>query len=386
VVMDSLQKIRKYLQTESAGFQFESNAQRRATFLSIYITIGIIVFAIMAVVNVHTNQYTLVLVDVAAFASLLLLVLYQKTGGESAKIAVLFLGILLVVLLLLISYAHLSVMYLLWSILFPLVVFHIVPEKIGVLFSMLFIVGALVIYAAMSKVTPLYQIDPAVFYRIMVINVAIVLGNYFTVRTITNGYDKLEETTSHLREALRVVNRQNMQTYKRAIRDAMTGVFNRAYMEDIAPVVLLSSIRESTMIGIATLDIDLFKQYNDIYGTTAGDVALKTVAQCIESNLRRSSDKAFRYGGEEFLVLLPYTAQSTIQKTANAIHQNIKDSHITHSASPTGFLTCSIGLLLIDGSKVDDKSYEELFAMANEALLQSKKNGRNQTTFVKYPV
>lgn len=121
------------------------------------------------------------------------------------------------------------------------------------------------------------------------------------------------------------------------------------------------------------IDIDNFKEYNDIYGHENGDTVLFKVANKIMNTLPRRTDFIARYGGEEMVAILPYTSKENAIFVAEKILQGILDLNIEHSHSSfDGILTVSIGLASID-TGVDD-----ILAHADQALYKAKDNGRNR--------
>ncbi len=161
------------------------------------------------------------------------------------------------------------------------------------------------------------------------------------------------------------------------IKDGLTGIYNRRYF-DIEYKKLLEEIsinpRHYTMMMI---DIDLFKVYNDTMGHSAGDDCITKVAQAIQSSLYRSTDKVFRYGGEEFAVILPGVSKETSVRLADRIRTHILDLQLPHPHSTVEkIVTISIGVAsLKPNDLVEEKDFLNL---ADDALYKAKQNGRNQ--------
>ncbi len=123
-------------------------------------------------------------------------------------------------------------------------------------------------------------------------------------------------------------------------------------------------------------DIDFFKPYNDTYGHLAGDEVLKKTAEAISGNLR-AGDTAYRYGGEEFLIILPEQTLEDAATSAERLRRGVEDLAIPHEGKkPPGVVTVSVGVAAL--APGDEKSSEELLKEADDALYAAKKSGRNR--------
>lgn len=160
------------------------------------------------------------------------------------------------------------------------------------------------------------------------------------------------------------------------ITDSLTNIYNRRHFNTIFEAELKRSQRHNYNFVLMILDIDYFKQYNDIYGHHAGDEILIEVASCIKNSLHRSEDYAFRLGGEEFAVITSDISKKGIMHLAKTIKKNIKNLKIKHKGSDISkYLTTSIGIKTVDKKK--DLDYETIFKEADDALYVAKAKGRN---------
>jgi diguanylate cyclase (GGDEF)-like protein len=155
--------------------------------------------------------------------------------------------------------------------------------------------------------------------------------------------------------------------------DALLGIGNRRAMEAGLVFTEASAKRANSSYAIALLDVDYFKKYNDYYGHQAGDDALQQITRAIKSNLR-DSDQLYRYGGEEFLLLMPDTDISDAVVGAERIRLAVEAMNEPHTESPYGRLTVSIG---VDSKRAGD--WEDLVRYADLALYKAKGEGRNRT-------
>lgn len=159
--------------------------------------------------------------------------------------------------------------------------------------------------------------------------------------------------------------------------DDLTKVFNRRYFDAHFKKVELSALREKSDYALLLIDIDYFKQYNDIYGHIQGDNALRLVAQTLTNSLQRPSDFVARYGGEEFIVVLPNTSSEGALCVAEKLKKNIIDLGILHKYSEFNFLTVSIG-----GSTLQPhRNNKSTLDLADKKLYKAKDLGRNQVCF-----
>ncbi|MGM0520244.1 MAG: diguanylate cyclase [Campylobacterota bacterium] len=159
--------------------------------------------------------------------------------------------------------------------------------------------------------------------------------------------------------------------------DPLTGLYNRRAFDEIFAKTFKKT--KAKYIALLYIDIDNFKPYNDHYGHNLGDVTLQSVSKSINDSLHRKTDYAFRLGGEEFAVLLNTNTQDEAKLIAQRVRKNIQDLKIEHIYNkPSNLVTISIGVY-VTANKQDIK-LTELLNKADEALYQSKKNGRNRVT------
>jgi len=164
-----------------------------------------------------------------------------------------------------------------------------------------------------------------------------------------------------------------------SITDGLTGLYNRKYFDSTLDETIVVSYENNWKSAFVMMDIDFFKQYNDTYGHDAGDIALKTVSNVLDTLFKDEYDYVFRLGGEEFGILVLNVDRVTLEKRLQALQNAIAAQKIVHSASKTGFLTLSMGVILID-KKIYNMSRTDIYKLADKKLYQSKEYGRNQYT------
>jgi two-component system chemotaxis response regulator CheY len=167
----------------------------------------------------------------------------------------------------------------------------------------------------------------------------------------------------------------NQALFDSARTDPLTGLGNRLRLWEDLQLVLARAERYGHQYAVALCDVDHFKKYNDQYGHQAGDLALRTVAQSI-AGCCRQGDAAYRYGGEEFLVLLPEQDRLGATIALNRIRQAVQSLGIPHAGNPIGVVTLSAGIALAERAAVP--SAEALLSRADAALYEAKDAGRNR--------
>ena len=165
--------------------------------------------------------------------------------------------------------------------------------------------------------------------------------------------------------------------------DALTGIYNRRFMESNLQRIMEFLSRSSGLLSVLMIDIDYFKRYNDTYGHEKGDACLKTVAQTLTDSIPRTNDFVARYGGEEFIVVLPNTDKTGVCMIAKKLLENVRMANIPHASSAIAqYVTISVGVTT--GKVAYEQSWEEFLNRADEALYISKQNGRNQYTYLDF--
>ncbi|GAB4347866.1 MAG: hypothetical protein Fur0042_14460 [Cyanophyceae cyanobacterium] len=167
----------------------------------------------------------------------------------------------------------------------------------------------------------------------------------------------------------------NHQLEKMANQDGLTGIANRRYFD--TSLHREWHRRPSRPLGILLGDVDAFKGYNDRYGHLAGDDCLRQVATAIARTLRRATDDVFRYGGEEFIILLPDTDLAGVIQVGRMVLEAVRSLQIDHIDSPAiPYVTLSLGG--ISAPPNPEQSPTDLVDWADRALFQAKEHGRNQ--------
>jgi diguanylate cyclase (GGDEF)-like protein len=159
-----------------------------------------------------------------------------------------------------------------------------------------------------------------------------------------------------------------------SIRDPLTGLFNRRYMEETLERELRRCERRRQALGVIMLDLDHFKRFNDTHGHEAGNTLLAEVGRVLRTSMR-DADVACRYGGEEFVLLLPEVTLAVAQERARAILETLRRVVVVHREQPLGSITASAGVAAAPehGSKGSD-----VLEVADAALYRAKGDGRDR--------
>jgi len=160
-----------------------------------------------------------------------------------------------------------------------------------------------------------------------------------------------------------------------ASTDGLTGLFNRRYYDDVLKIESERSRRFSQPLSLIICDLDYFKSYNDAYGHQQGDECLKVVAKVLNTQAKRSSDIAVRYGGEEFVIILPNTTLEAAVTIAKNINKAIYSLSIAHKNSRiASCVTITLGVACTDNLEQNC----DLFTTADKNLYLAKNSGRNK--------
>ena len=167
-----------------------------------------------------------------------------------------------------------------------------------------------------------------------------------------------------LREALR----------DQSIRDPLTGLYNRRYLEETLEREIRRAVRSEHLLGVLMLDLDHFKKFNDTYGHDAGDTVLRETAAFLGRSVR-AEDIVCRFGGEEFVIILPMADIQTTQARAERIRSKLHELTILHQGKAVGLVSVSVGVAELPQHGMTPKT---LLEAADAALYAAKRAGRDR--------
>ncbi len=165
-----------------------------------------------------------------------------------------------------------------------------------------------------------------------------------------------------MREALR----------EQSIRDPLTGLYNRRYMQEVLKQQLSRVTRQLHPLGIIMIDIDHFKRFNDTYGHASGDALLRKLGQLLQRRIR-DEDIACRYGGEEFMLIMPDASLETAQEHAEDLRQEANRLRVQDRGQFPEAITLSLGVAIYPQH---GRTIENVLRAANSALYRAKQEGR----------
>lgn len=204
----------------------------------------------------------------------------------------------------------------------------------------------------------------------------------------TDGTQEAEQYTDHKTQivnmlaehiALALSNLKLKESLRQqSIRDALTGLFNRRYMEETLQRELSRAEREDKPVGVIMFDIDHFKQFNDLSGHDAGDALLRELGVFLNKSVR-GGDIVCRYGGEEFLAVLPGADIENARMRAEELRLGVKDMLVYHLGKPLAKCTISLGIAAFPENARDS---ETLIKAADTALYRAKNEGRDRVVAI----
>jgi len=180
------------------------------------------------------------------------------------------------------------------------------------------------------------------------------------------GQAGLSLASLRLRETLR----------EQSIRDSLTGLFNRRFMQESLNRELLRAKRKTRPLALVFLDLDHFKRFNDTFGHDAGDKVLCSLAEALRGHYR-ADDVVCRFGGEEFAIILPESTAQEAAKRSEALRDAVKQLRVPYEGRILDGITLSMGIAAFPEHASNE---EDLLRLADSALYQSKSKGRDRIT------
>lgn len=334
---------------------------------------GMIVAVIAALISMSKHywlndiQGTVLNLMIALFASVIVLMIRIRENVITAgKMILLFIGF---VMLVNIWRLELDPNGIFWLVLYPIAAFMVKGPKAGLRHSGIYILSISILF--IFRDNPLDLNTLLNFYLLLT---ALILTTYFYESTRTKWKSKLEEAliqSESQKELLRTM----------AIRDDLTGLYNRRFFNEVFPRELTRLQNSTDVVGFFILDVDYFKRYNDNYGHQAGDTVLRQVSSTLLEEFQKKGDYLFRLGGEEFGGIIHGRNDEEVIEKINHIGKAVEKKRITHEYSDiSDVLTVSVGAILTDSERTFTE--DSIYKQADEALYHAKETGRDRVVIV----
>lgn len=199
---------------------------------------------------------------------------------------------------------------------------------------------------------------------------------------LTNLKSAIRDQQEELRERKRVeseLEEKNEQLKYLSRIDGLTGIFNRRHFNNLLKKEYARHLRNKKTLSLLLIDVDYFKKYNDYYGHIMGDECLIKITKLISESILRPADAVARFGGEEFVCILPETSLEGAIKVANKIMLHIREYGIAHDGTEKGYVTVSIGAACSED--LPRGTEHDLLSKADELLYLAKSLGRDRVAY-----
>ncbi len=332
--------------------------------------VSLFAFTIFIFINISLGRHILAFMDIALILITLFsvyLLLVKNNVEFAAKIAS------IVSFFFLLSYSYIAKNHsfgLAWTLCYPLFVIPILGTRKGVIMlSLFYLLLFPIAYSGIGEWDNGFW-DKASFLRFLMASLTIAAIAYFFEKSSTIAYQTILEIREKERTYL-------SQLKELSITDQLTGLYNRRYFDEHFKLEKNKIHRYPGLLCLIMIDIDYFKSVNDQYGHQVGDNLLIEFSQLLKNSIR-NTDFLSRWGGEEFVILLPETSFTNSINLAEKIRKNIVEHHF----SKIGKISASFGV-----SQVESSPDSNMLAIhqADEALYKAKHQGRNKVVAYKSP-
>jgi len=237
----------------------------------------------------------------------------------------------------------------------------------------------LIIWATWWIVQPLRRLSSYMNHEIHELDV--------TALPELNRDDEIGMLARCFRNLISRIRKQIADLERLAIIDALTGLGSRRLYDTSGKAFLKQARRNNLCFAMLVIDADNFKLYNDTYGHAQGDEGLRMIGRVLQSTLHRETDLAFRFGGEEFVVLIQVAKAQEVQTIAEEIRKAVLAEKMVHEKNdPVGFISVSIGGVVLTSPKTRPYlSLNQLFIYGDKMLYAAKAAGRNRVLVSEYP-
>ena len=357
--------IKEWVNKMTSGYDLSSNPflYRRLSMTVALLSITLFAFVVFSVINFKAGKYLLVSLDICVIA-LALFSLHLLLIKKKIELASIVATIFLLVFLLAFSFINKNNGFgLVWTLCYPLFVVPILGTKNGLRMIGLFYLMLIPMAYNGIGIWDYGNWDNTSFLRFVLASFTIVFIAYFFESTTVKAYDTIMKIRD--KEKVYLKELENL-----SITDQLTGLHNRRYFDEHFALEQMKVARYGNSLCLMMIDVDHFKSVNDQFGHQVGDTVLREFAKLLKNRMR-GSDILARWGGEEFIVLLPATKLEDCEIIAEDIRRAVE----IYSFSQVGKLTTSIGLSVVCAG---DSNQRKAIQNADSALYQAKEAGRNR--------
>lgn len=341
---------------------------RQVVIATAYSIVGMITALSMSFMNLYRGDSFIAEIDggIALFLGIFLINIKRRTRIElTLRLGSLIIGGFYILLIYKRGFA--SNMHL-WFYTYPMIAISTTGSKEGRI-HFIFYLTLLITLSVTKSTLGITELEPMFFIRFLLSTTTVFVLSSYMERTSEEEHEALIRSNNELEKT-----HQSLQEL--TIRDTLTELFNRRYLDDMLPLALSQSRRYSAEVSVLMIDVDYFKKYNDHYGHPKGDEILCKVARVLEGSTRRETDFVCRYGGEEFTIIMNKSSHSAVDRCAEKIIAGFRELNEPHIHGVEKRVTVSIGIATSDQSHKD--SQETLIKRADAALYEAKKLGRNR--------
>ena len=362
----------------ASGLTYDHDLEtlRKIVILNIIIIVGCIFLFLLGTLSFIQHYIMLGSMDAFMLVFLILLFLHLKTSKNTvlvSKIGVTAIGMFYFVIF---FNSGANQTTFVWHYTYPLIAIFLLGNQWGSMATFALLFPVIVVFTIGKRISwfPVYNFD--LILRFIPSYISIFLFAFAMEKTRSIIQYRLAEANREQKALIQKLKMAKNDLQEMAIKDELTGLYNRRFLNEIFSLVFKRSCRYGEVFAALMIDIDYFKKYNDRNGHLAGDDILKRFSAILSTTIQRETDFVFRYGGDEFYIILTKTNRLTAEKVAGQIIQNLEGAKIEHADSPTGFLTTSIGIALNDSGNLSSEN--ELVKQADLALYRAKQEGRNR--------
>jgi diguanylate cyclase (GGDEF)-like protein len=239
------------------------------------------------------------------------------------------------------------------------------------------VIGYAAIFAVIFLITVVYFVRRKIILRLVKLKQNVLLRlKGVEVDLNLKGNDEISDIATSFNTFAEQIEEQKQSMQALSLTDGLTGIPNRRFLDERLTTEIQIAKRHQWPLSLLIMDVDSFKNFNDFYGHLEGDDCLKKIAQALTRCKQRNSDFVARFGGEEFVLILPDTSIEGAEQVASMVLKAIYDLHIAHEKTVTSdFITLSIGISCWNYQQPVNE--DELLEQADKALYQAKNQGKN---------